>query len=364
MATVTYKCDTCKRSIDLIENKNGLTQFSKCVITTGCRGKLYKTGYNPDNVRESNLPYIPGLQNYQKRKAFFSYTQTIEKAEWKINHNMGVAPAVTVYEDISGNLIEVGQKEYSVIIVDRNNIILKFNTQKKGLVHLIARTTDSTINFTADSENQFIITNQGVFTFAIPVYITIDEGADNPDSEVTSPPLPFFTCDSENKVYIEVELTIPNSETVFCIEELDSIIDSRSAWNTWNTIIINNRKKYCVKTINILNFKSFGNPDIKIDEIPFGTTVKITRVDYGTGKFVNIPSKGLLSLLTAPPYTPFDKIKDKVLDVGETFKLSDTAFVFNGDEFQISESFVEKIYPEISKVNIVEPSPPSIIPSP
>jgi hypothetical protein len=53
-----------------------------------------------------------------------------------------------------------------------------------------------------------------------------------------------------------------------------------------------------------------------------------------------------------------------VLDVGETFKLSNVVFVFNGEEFQISESFVEKIYPEISKVNIVEPSPPSIIPSP
>ena len=114
-----------------------------------------------------------------------------------------------------------------------------------------------------------------------------------------------------------------------------------------------------VKTIDILKFKAFGDPELKISDIPFRTSLKITRIDYGTGKFVEVPSRGLLSLLSQSPNTPFDKLKNKVLDVGESFKLFDMVFVFNGSEFQVNEKYIEKIYPEISKATAVNPTVPS-----
>ena len=253
MSTITYKCDTCKRSSDLLENKSGLTQFSKCVITNGCNGKLYKVAVNPDNIRETNLPYIPGLRNYQQRKAFFSYTQVISKTEWIIKHDMGISPVVIVYQNVSGNLTELDQRLYSVQIIDSNSVSLKFNSPMRGLAHLIARTTDSTDVITASPiEAQFNITNSGVFTFAVPSYITLDEGQDNPETEVSTPSFPFYVCESGNKIYIEIELTIPNREPIYCIEELDDLIDARSPWLNWNNIIVKSRKNYCVKTIDIL----------------------------------------------------------------------------------------------------------------
>ena len=64
MSTVTYKCNVCKREIKKLENKSGLTVFSRCIITEGCRGNLNKISVDPDNIRESFPAPVSGIKSY------------------------------------------------------------------------------------------------------------------------------------------------------------------------------------------------------------------------------------------------------------------------------------------------------------
>lgn len=360
MATINYKCDTCKREIELIENKTGLTTLSGCTITKNCRGNLYKLKRNPNNVRQNIPKYDADLEDYTQRKLLHIHHQEIASSRWVVKHGFGPSCVYVVY-DQDGNIVP--PDEYSVDNVNGISTV-SLSSSIIGSLHVISRTGGlSTLEMSPSIVMPIQISTQNIITFAIPKYITrINSGSSPilppavvPVTPTPSPtslpdPAPYEIC--SNTIKIEIEVTKPNEPTVACTETLDSLISNKSPWFGWNRILIRNRKHYCIKTIDFTKLKVFSNTNNNKIIIPDGTILKIKRIDYGTGLLVNIPDRGLLVLLTNPPYDSSDKNLDNIIDCGEMVNSDISWFEFKDMKLFCDESIVEKTFPSIKKYSI------------
>ena len=141
MSTITYKCNVCKREIAKVENITGLTVFSKCIITEGCKGNLYKIGRDASNIRETFPPPQTGVNDFFPRKSLYIHNQDVNATEWRIFHNLSVIPSISVYETIDSGEIELHQDDYTVTVVDGDTLAVEFATPKFGIVHCIAKSS-------------------------------------------------------------------------------------------------------------------------------------------------------------------------------------------------------------------------------
>lgn len=177
MAIVVYKCDACKREIELIRNIEGLETVSRCVITLGCRGRLYQTKVHPDFIRASIPDDVLGLDNWIPRKVLHNHTQTIESSEWRITHEMGTYPSISVYVDRPTSEDPNARVEIlptDVVIVDSDQLILKFDRPQSGIAQLVARASDPqllqpTIKPTQEAIPNVQISANGYITIATRV---------------------------------------------------------------------------------------------------------------------------------------------------------------------------------------------------
>lgn len=358
MATINYRCDTCKRDVQLIENKLGLTTLGNCIITQNCRGSLYATKRNPNNLRESLPVYNKELDDYSPRKLFHYYEQQVPIVEWSVDHGFGPSCVIVVY-DTSGNIIP--PDSYSTSTVGGITTITH-PSEISGYVHVISRiggAAATTIRQIQSSDVQVSYNN--IVTFAIPKYITrINSGSAPvlPPSVTSTPapsqpalpsPAPFNACSAN--IRIEVEVSKPNEPTVTCVEQLDAITAHAGPWIGWNEILVRNRKHYCLRAIDVSKLKVFTNTNDQTVNIPDGAQLKITRIDYGTGLLVNIPDRGLLMLLAGEPFNPADKLLDKVIDCGEMVGANVDFFSFSQYQLYVSSDIVEATYPKIVKYN-------------
>lgn len=175
--------------------------------------------------------------------------------------------------------------------------------------------------------------------------------------------MPLNLCEESNVIQIEIEITKPNEDPFVCFEEIENFTDNRSPWNGWGEVLVGKRRNYCLRTIDILKLKVFGNANLQPGDIPDGTRIRFLRIDYGTGRKEAIPSRGLLMLLAKSPYAYADKIKDRLVDVGELIGDNPDYFVYRGGELFLNETKVERSYPDISRV-IYQTAPPQPSPTP
>ncbi len=357
MATINYKCDTCKREIELIENKYGLTTLSACSITKNCRGKLYSTKRNPNNIRQSLPTYDRELDDYTPRQLFYAHEQTVESSRWNVKHGFGPSCVIIVY-DASGNIID---PDTYTIETGAGVSVITLPSTMTGTVHVISRIGGAAaLNRAAVDVPLAQISYNGVITFAIPKYITRGSSGTTPlqpPSVVATTPTPtpsplpsaapYEVCN--NIIRIEIEVTKPNEPTVVCTETLDASTDPKSPWFGWQQILVKNRKHYCIKTINIAKLKVFANTNDQKLIIPDGTIMRIKRIDYGTGVLTNIPDRGLLVLLASEPYSTTDKVLNKVIDCGEMVGTTNDTFTFKNFNLLSPEDLLETTYPEIKR---------------
>lgn len=367
MATISYRCDTCKRAIELVENPQGFTVVGKCVITNGCTGRLYKTERNPNNVRESAPSYVAGLDNYVPRRAFYEFHQTLSSDKWTVTHNMGILPSTVVYlqsEDGTSHT-KVDNSSYKVIPVDKNTITVVFSQKARGIIQCIAKSTVPLVPPTiAPESEQFQVSSNSVVTLGVPKYLTQLRGIiPQPSVPVVTPSItpsptptqtpvnmPLNLCAESNVIQIEIEITKPNEDPFVCFEDVDNFMDSRSPWNGWSEVLVGKRRNYCIRTIDLLKMKVFGDANLRASDIPDGTRIRFLRIDYGTGRKEAIPSRGLLMFLAKSPYAYADKIKDRLIDIGELVGDSPDYFVYRNGELFIDENKLERSYPDISRV--------------
>jgi hypothetical protein len=365
MATVTYKCNICDRDIDLLENSNGLTTFSKCVITYGCKGKLLKTKRNPDNIREKFPSEVPGLEDYSQRRVLFNYTQTLPNNVWVIDHDLGTNPATTIYiNDAAGKLSKLDPDQYEILFVNKNQIRVTFDNFYNGKAQLVSRSSIKlTPQMVGNDVALFQVTAEGYFTFAVPKYLTKFQ---YPPSLLPTPSLPYKLDDTP--IRIEVSIKKPNEEEELCTEFLSNSL-TEVPWAGWNEVLVRRRRNYYLFSKSILDFRTLGGDTLKFSDIPTGTQLKITRIDYGTGVLQPIPPEGLYIMLATTPFTSNDKVKDKVIDVANMVDNDIDYFSYNSTDFFVDPTNVEKTYPDVlmvKPVNFIPPAPsvtPTISPT-
>lgn len=338
MSTITYKCNVCKREIEKLENKHGLTVFSKCIITEGCRGNLYKIYRDSSNIRESFPPIQEGVKDYFPRKLLYKHTQNVAAKEWRVVHNLSSSPTIIVYEkDNNGGYTILDQDEYTVSIVDGDKLNIAFKTSKKGEAHCISRTTvPQRPKLLRADEAPLQITSNGILTISVPEIIT---KSINPNKSV-----PFNTLDQIIK--IEIQTIKPNEEPIICLEEFEN--EDYNAWIGWNRILIRKRRHYTIKSKALDDFRTFNGIELDLRNIPEGTILRFLRIDYGDGVLQTIPSRGLFILLSKYPYSSVDKIRNKLIDVGEMIKTEYDYFVFRNGELYTGLTNEEFTYPDIS----------------
>lgn len=349
MATIKYKCDTCKREIDLLEKPYNLNKFSKCTITSGCRGKFNKLSRNLDNNRESTPPSVLGLDDFKQRKVFYKHKQDLISTLWKINHGLGVSPAVEVFLDNGTTQTSIDFDQYEIIVVDKNNIVIKFSTYQKGIVHCVARSTVPEFKLTESTDVElFQVTKNAVFVFAFPKLIT-HYTVVPPVSPLVA--LPLDTQNTVRPIRLEVSITQPNQEEVICVEKITDDINN-SPWLGWNEILLRKRRNYTIKTKSLFSFnQTFQLDNIKPKDIEYGTVIKFLRVDFGTGNLQPIDQDNVLILLAKTPYQAVDKIKNRVLDINAVSTSSFNYLIYQDGEVSTAEKNIESIYPDIQKVS-------------
>jgi len=338
MATISYKCNVCKREISKQENSYGVTVFGKCIITEGCLGQLYKLSRNIDNVRES-FPFAnSGLLDYTPRKAFFQHNQTILTNKWIIAHNLSTSPAVSVYvKQVDETLTQLNQDDFIITVINKDSIILTFTQPYEGIAQCISRSTTNITVPTVDSSSDVKITNNGIITIAIPELI------------INNPPSPNISMGSL-PFNIGIGIKRPSEIEINSLENITSVLDTRSPWADWPRILIRKRKNYVIRTKSIFNLLALGT-NAKPEDIPNGTQFRFTSISFPGSTLNIIESRMLLFLLSNPPYASVDKIKDKLLDVGELLDSSTPTFTYKNGELYIKSSVIENTYPDIMRIS-------------
>lgn len=358
MATNTYKCTICKRESDRVENIFGLDTLGRCIITSGCRGKLRIIGRNLDNIRESFPKVEVNLEDYVSRKVFTSHPQDIATNTWNVTHGLNAEPVVNVYTpDASGKLVELDYTLYKVIPVSRNKTQLVFADPYSGVAHFSARNASVATPVVTSTSSMTQVTVGGSFVFALPKLLTSLDFATPPNLT-----LPLDLNDPIGDILVEVILQRPNEEEIVCFEKLEGMFDL-TPWSGISEVMVGKRKNYYLKTKNVLNFTTFNNPDLTFDMIPEGTRLKFERIDFGTGIKQPIQSKSLLLLLSTAPYEFTDRVRNKLLDIGE-ISLTGKFLTYSKGEFFVDTASVEKTYPLIETARKVGAVPPLPSPTP
>ncbi len=362
MATITCKCDTCKRTAEIVENIHGLTIIGRCTITAGCKGRLVQQERNPNTARGYSPLTHGSLDAYDPRRAFSQYVQSIPSDRWIVNHELGVLPATFVYginED--EQYVQLDNSTFVVEPLDANRISIKFQQPTRGLVQCVARSSvpykPSTV---ALPDNSRQVSAKGVITLGVPRYLTMQ--TPTPTLPVV---FPYDLCVSNTVIKVELEITRPNEEKTICFEEFTNVMDVRSPWTGWKTVFMEGRRDMCLRSGVILNLRAFGKSGLIAEDIPNGTRIRFLRIDYGTGVPMSIPYRGLVMYLAKAPYEYVDKDRDHIIDIGEMAGGDPDYFTYFDGELFLPESSIETIYPAVERQTAVIPPPqPSATPTP
>lgn len=337
MAIVTYKCDICKREIDLQRNVHGLETPLRCVITHGCRGKLYQVDLQPDFIRGRTPDSVEGLDDWRQRKVLFNFEQAIERDEWTIVHNLGNSVNVSVYvnrptEDDPDNRDEIEPDD--IVIISPDEIRLVFSRPYSGIAQLIARASDPqllnptvTTQVAAAAAQQ--ISNEGEITIATKI----------------------ATIGAKTNIGVQLSYTTPQ-ETVQVVDyTVDDAPSLLSPWNDYDRVII----KGSVYTV-----RSFSGivAAMATGVIGNGSTLLFTGVDpdaagspASTIEYRAPEKDEMFLLLASSPYSAVDKITTQIIDVSQITETNNPfALAYDTGEFLANASVLQTIYPPVRSV--------------
>lgn len=318
MTIVVYQCDTCKRTIELQQNKKGLEIVQKCIITHGCRGNLFQQKVLQDYIRGRIPGDVVGLENWQPRKVLHNHTQTIQNDTWTITHNLGVFPVISVFVDRPTVENPNNQEEItpdSINYIDANVLELKFNNQWSGICQLFTLTSsvelfEPNIQEAEDEVAPAQLTNSGELSIA--TRISTYAGATPINIDLT------YTNDVGSPIV-----------KTYSVDDQPSLL---SSWLDYNKIIFKG-SVYTVRSFNTI-----------VPEMADGTIVDGATVD-----FTNVNSSNdVIILLANAPFEIFDKITDEYVDVMNATQ--PTTFFYDNGEIFGNDNIIKTIYPHIREV--------------
>jgi len=347
MAIVVYKCDTCKRAVELIRNIKGLETVQRCVITHGCRGKMVQADLLEDFSRASIPDEVEGLDDWIPRRVLYNHTQTIANSVWIVTHNLGTFPAISVFADRPLTDNQTNREEITpgdIQIIDSNNLLLRFDRPRSGIAQLVARASDPQLY--------------------------------NPIPRAAIQTVPSIQISSSGRIILATRVKSEWSTTSFGLElefssggqtasvayTADSDASAVTAWAGADRVVIRG-KTYQVREFDgvasemvtgaILNGNTF-----RFKQFDFNKNIDATgnltyeyQVDASdvTGSpFISINPGEMYILLASPPYDTADKIINQVIDITNITKtVNPYAMYYDSGEFYASESVLASVFPSI-----------------
>jgi hypothetical protein len=326
MAIVIYKCDTCKREIELQRNIRGLEHVGRCNITQGCRGKLYQKKLLQDHIRGDLPDPVSGLDDWRQRKILHNHIQPIERDEWIIKHGLGVVPVVSVYgdrpiENDPDNQVEVTPVD--IVVVDIDTIKLVFDRPWSGAAQLIGRQSNSNLLRSIEA-----VETAPAIQMSIGGELTI------------------ATKQSSPIVNISIDFSTPSGtvNVVYAVDDQPALVSPWSGERYDHVIIRGN--VYSVRSFNMIV------PDMTTGVIVSGSTFQIVGYDDDNDEtFDPLIKNEMLVLLAAEPYDDTDKITDKIIDAySVSASQNPFGFYYDNGEVYAEQAVAQKIYPFIRSV--------------
>lgn len=318
---VVYQCDVCNRKARMPTNARGLEVIQRCTITNNCPGKLHRVILRKDI---NNTPAIPpnevGIQNWIQRRVLFNYTQGIEATTWPIAHNLGAIPTLQVFvnKDTTDGVISVEITDYTITVVDPNNLTITFDSAYSGTAQCMTPASQNT-------------TNPQIPPPIVPVT----------DIQISNTNiLTIATIQGMGSVInVTVLFKDPIDGSIITCEyfSLSTTPISTSPWAGTSHVMIAGRM-FDVRTFNITT------PSTQTGIIPNGSQMVMQINGRNITNY-----RELLVLLGKSPYTAADKITDKYIDVA-TVNITQPEMFYTEGEVKCSNSLIKTTYPLIMAV--------------
>lgn len=329
MSIVVYKCDVCKREIELQRNLEGLERVQRCNITHGCRGKLYQVKLFSDYIRGSLPPNVIGLDNWRQRRALYNFSQPIEQSEWTITHNLGTYPSISVFVNrpVEGDL--TNQEEITpqdVVVVDQNTLRLIFDRPWSGIAQLVIRQSDPSLlqPITTTASIKTItrqqISNLGEITIATRI----------------------SSVGELSNIAFQLTFVTPEGNIRTVTYQADDQPSVNSAWLDYDKVIIRG-KIYTIRSFTAVT------SEMTTGSITNGSSVTFTGIDDGSSGVRSINSDEVLVMLATEPYTAFDKDTTHYIDTTVANQTNFAVFYDTG-EFYSVVNVIQSTYPPIRPV--------------
>ena len=334
MAIVTYKCDTCKREIELQRNIYGLETPQRCTITHGCRGKLYQLNLQRDFIRGKIPARVSGLDDWQQRKVLYDHSQAIERDEWNIEHNLGNSVSVSVFvdrptEDDPTNRDEIEPDD--ILIVSPDEITLVFSRPYSGIAKLVDRASDPqllnpTVTQQVEAAATQQISNLGEITIATRI----------------------ATVGHKTDVGVQLTYNTPQQTVQVTDHIADDAPAIASPWSNFDKVVIKG-SVYTVRSFNAIVAQ------MATGVIGNGSTFRFTGIDEdGVGSPASTigyrapVQDEVFLLLASSPFTAVDKITTQVIDVSQiTEDVNPFSLAYDTGEFFANTSVLQTIYPPV-----------------
>lgn len=349
MSIIRFECTVCKREIELPEKRDGLEVISRCVITDGCRGFMNRIERKEDFIRGELPASVNGLSDWSQRKILYNHTQTIAATEWKIVHNLGVFPSVQVLVEkaiIIGDVTEIpcesrGETGGSILvedtptgieIVNRNEIIIRFDELQSGIAQLIARSS------APDIEEEIIEEESQT------IQLTNTEVSDNPAFEAE---LTIATLNDKINPVLNVDVGIEYISPSTNVSHTYTNIGSASVTSPWTDFreITIRGKIYTVRSFSALI------SEMRNGIIQNGSSFYFTSLTDGTTTITDFQQDDMLILLAKDPYTNIDKILDSFIDVSDVDATnSELSFFYDTRELFAFRTLQRSVFPHIREV--------------
>jgi hypothetical protein len=332
MAVVVYTCDTCKRSIEIPQNKQGLEVVGRCIVTSNCKGMLKQQSIKSSYVRgKLPAPDPTGLVDWSPRRVFYNHNQTIAAKKWIIHHNLGTNPSIQAFiYTVDGVLTEV--VPVTTIFVDPYNVTVEFQDAVTGTVQCIARST---------------VTQAQLVTKYVPASLS------NPILLTGGSVLTIATLSSEPTIVLHAQFISPVFATPTQLLRFTFASEASflSPWKNTHKLFINGRL-YTVRTAVV-------NGDITSAMIDSASPFYFSQVTTGGvtisvgGSNNNRVKQGDILVLTSyDPHESTDKNTSQVFDIVD-IDINNTitsSYQIEG-ELYINSSILRSVYPAIKIVD-------------
>lgn len=317
-----YQCDVCGRRTRIPANKYGLNAIQRCIITSGCVGKLHLERNRQEINKTPAFPIaVDGLRDWFQRKILYTHQQPVESDVWIINHELGNRPVIQLYVNtvIDGTTVLTETLPLTTTVIDLNTIEISLSARQSGVAQCISLSSENLINpqFVAPivDTKAFQITNRGEVSIA-----TLDA------SPTISLSLSYQQSDTNT------EVTVPYTN-------IDNVASLESPWVGARKVYIAGRT-YTVRSFNVITTPSavtFFEQGLIRD----GSMFRFVVADM-------TPGKNFL-LWGTPPYTTVDRLYDRSIDIS---RLTTSANIFySKGEIFVDPIYIKSLYPHITVVD-------------